>query len=155
MPAAATHDGAIPIRRLAAALVAIAVLAFVLPFSAVRALHQGRLDDVRRDLEQYAGHLRDVNQRWPEGVSLLSGPGAMPPAQDARWISGATYPLERGDATPDPWGNAYVVNLGARGGGGAAIWILSAGPNGIIDTPFLQPANSAVAHGDDCAVRIR
>jgi len=36
-----------------------------------------------------------------------------------------------------------------------AVWVLSAGPNGIIETPFDQPASTASPGGDDIAARVR
>jgi hypothetical protein len=51
----------------------------------------------------------------------------------------------------DPWGNAYIVSVGAMQSGGLPVaprtrgWILSAGPNGILDTP---PSADILA-GDD------
>jgi hypothetical protein len=60
---------------------------------------------------------------------------------------------------PDPWGNRYVINIGAsdpRGSGAPrSVWVLSAGPNGIIETAFDQPATRAALGGDDVGVRVR
>jgi general secretion pathway protein G len=47
----------------------------------------------------------------------------------------------------DPWGNAYLVNAWGFAGGGA-VCALSAGPNGIIETP----AGAATPQGDDIGV---
>lgn len=73
----------------------------------------------------------------------------------------------------DPWGNRYLVNIGARGYDSpltltlsplrveresersSAVWVLSAGPNGIIETPFSAPASSAVLGGDDIGALVR
>lgn len=49
----------------------------------------------------------------------------------------------------DPWGNAYIVNAFGFAGGGY-VWALSAGPDGIIETP----AGSAALLGDDIGVVI-
>ncbi len=51
---------------------------------------------------------------------------------------------------PDPWGNAYITNIGAAAGTGP-LWILSAGPDGIVNT---QATNNTVA-GDDVAIRLK
>lgn len=63
---------------------------------------------------------------------------------------------------PDPWRHRYVVNLGlisADDGSSDttkyAVWVLSAGPNGIIDTPYKQPLASAALAGDDVGVRVQ
>jgi len=63
------------------------------------------------------------------------------------------------DFKPDPWGNRYYVNASCfYGPGNNAVWILSAGPNGIIETNFTQPASGNVAPslgGDDIGYRIK
>jgi len=53
----------------------------------------------------------------------------------------------------DPWGNAYVINISAARGG--AVFALSAGRNGQIDTPFEQLVSNAAVGGDDYAVRLQ
>ena len=65
----------------------------------------------------------------------------------------------------DAWGNRYMVNVGlldATSGGqtsaGApksAVWVISAGSNGNIETLYTQPATTAVVSGDDIQVRIQ
>lgn len=57
----------------------------------------------------------------------------------------------------DPWGNRYAVNIGNATGN--ALWVLSAGPDGIIQTTF-APAAPAVgttlaASGDDIVYRLK
>jgi general secretion pathway protein G len=49
--------------------------------------------------------------------------------------------------TADPWGNAYVINASSLAAGGT-VWILSAGPNGTIDTA----ASAAALQPDDVGV---
>jgi len=50
----------------------------------------------------------------------------------------------------DPWGNAYVVNANIFTANGP-VWIISAGPNGSVET------NSAAAtiQGDDVGIRLK
>jgi len=63
----------------------------------------------------------------------------------------------------DPWGHAYLINTGflrglpPRGGRctNCAVYAISAGPNGVVDTPFRQPLANANLLGDDLAVRIQ
>ena len=65
----------------------------------------------------------------------------------------------------DPWGNRYVVNIELidssafattrSGGMKAAVWVLSAGPNGIIETPFVQSVSGAALGGDDIGFRVQ
>jgi general secretion pathway protein G len=47
----------------------------------------------------------------------------------------------------DPWGNAYMINTASITAGGTA-WILSAGPDGIIDTA----AGASSLQGDDLGI---
>jgi prepilin-type N-terminal cleavage/methylation domain-containing protein len=57
------------------------------------------------------------------------------PGSGRRWLGPYVSGLG-----PDPWGQAYVVSVGAMEAGGRPValaarpWILSAGPNGIIET---------------------
>ncbi|MBI5848186.1 MAG: type II secretion system protein GspG [Nitrospirae bacterium] len=55
--------------------------------------------------------------------------------------------------TADPWGNTYLTNANSFAATGQPVWIISAGPNGVLETP----ANSiAIADGvDDIGVRIK
>jgi hypothetical protein len=66
-------------------------------------------------------------------------------------------------APPDPWGHAYLINTGFLRGlpsqagrcTRCAVYVISAGPNGVIETPFQQPLANANLLGDDLAVRIQ
>lgn len=65
----------------------------------------------------------------------------------------------------DPWGKRYMVNTGWLSGGATAadekgdmrraVFVVSAGDNGVIDTPYDQPINDASLQGDDIGVRIQ
>jgi type II secretory pathway pseudopilin PulG len=62
----------------------------------------------------------------------------------------------------DPWGTEYLVNnsclvpAAQRGmTDDCAVFVISAGPNRTIDTPFMQPVVRASVFGDDIAVRIQ
>jgi prepilin-type N-terminal cleavage/methylation domain-containing protein len=65
----------------------------------------------------------------------------------------------------DAWGNRYMVNVGlldattgqqaAGGGVKSAVWVLSAGPNGTIETLYTQPMTTAIIGGDDIYFRIQ
>jgi prepilin-type N-terminal cleavage/methylation domain-containing protein len=65
----------------------------------------------------------------------------------------------------DAWNNRYTVNVGlidttqgvqtAAGLVKSAVWVLSAGPNGQIETLPNQPVTSAVLGGDDIGVRVQ
>lgn len=51
----------------------------------------------------------------------------------------------------DPWGNAYVINTDGFPVQGKQVWLISAGPNGKIDTQ----SNSETLQGDDVGTRIK
>jgi hypothetical protein len=65
----------------------------------------------------------------------------------------------------DPWGKRYLINsqfldglasaADANGNPRKAVFVVSAGADGIIDTPFEQPIVDARAYGDDIVVRIQ
>jgi type II secretory pathway pseudopilin PulG len=64
-----------------------------------------------------------------------------------------------------PWGNQYLVNVGfldtqagagdAEGVARKAVFVISAGPNRVIETPFSQSVADAFVYGDDIVARIR
>ena len=66
---------------------------------------------------------------------------------------------------PDAWNNRYAVNVGlidptagtqtAAGAAKSAVWVISAGPNGQIETAYSQPVTTALVSGDDIAVRVQ
>ena len=65
----------------------------------------------------------------------------------------------------DPWNNRYTTNIklvdpgpgvqDAAGNVKSAVFVLSAGPNGAIDTAHTQPVTTAAQAGDDVAVRLQ
>ena len=65
----------------------------------------------------------------------------------------------------DPWGNQYLVNSHWLDGGSTAadsqgrprqaVFIVSAGGNSVIETPFDQPITDARAYGDDIVIRLQ
>jgi hypothetical protein len=65
----------------------------------------------------------------------------------------------------DPWGKQYMINsqfldgsasaADADGNPRKAVFVVSAGADGIIDTPFEQPIVDARAYGDDIVIRIQ
>jgi hypothetical protein len=94
-------------------------------------------------------HLRVNLRRYPKGTM---GPG-----------TGWNGPYLSTAVEADPWGHAYLVNGGLlcnmstppEARTARAVFVLSAGPNGTIETPFVQPVGSAHAFGDDIIVRIQ
>lgn len=62
------------------------------------------------------------------------------------------------DVPSDPWGNQYISNTSDLATPGAPVWIISAGPNGVLDTtPTSTILNDTPAvagtTGDDIGVR--
>lgn len=51
----------------------------------------------------------------------------------------------------DPWGSTYIMNAKDFNTAGAPVWILSAGPNGTVDTNVA----SAEVSGDDIGLRLK
>lgn len=74
-------------------------------------------------------------------------------------------PYLSAEVSGDPWGNQYLVNsLWLDGGASAAdsegrprraVFVVSAGADGVIQTPFEQPITDARPYGDDVAIRIQ
>jgi general secretion pathway protein G len=56
--------------------------------------------------------------------------------------------------TADPWGNTYITNADGFSVAGREVWIMSAGPNGLIDTPVPNLFGAALV-GDDIGLRIK
>lgn len=96
--------------------------------------------------ERLDSHLRDNRKGYP---LALAGPG-----------SGWNGPYLTKPIEGDSWGNRYMVNIGHLRPGApheqrCAVFVISAGPNGVIETPFEQPVADAAVVGDDLAVRIQ
>ena len=74
-------------------------------------------------------------------------------------------PYMSGGIGADAWNNRYSVNIGlldttqgTQTGAGvtkSAVWVISAGANGQLDTPHTQPITTALPSGDDIALRIQ
>lgn len=114
--------------------------------------------------------LEDVPTLWSTGAQgdlaeqlVTNGPGytLKTPTSQFGWNG----PYFSSDIGADPWGNRYLVNIGLvdtspgaatlSGQPKLAVWVLSAGPNGTIETPYrLQILNAATA-GDDLAFRVQ
>jgi prepilin-type N-terminal cleavage/methylation domain-containing protein len=62
----------------------------------------------------------------------------------------------------DPWGNRYMCNIGAAGAIGQPVWIISAGPNGLLETKVVDNTIASgsygfypTAQGDDIGYRLQ
>ncbi|MEW5981488.1 MAG: hypothetical protein AB1806_03845 [Acidobacteriota bacterium] len=69
------------------------------------------------------------------------------PARQVEWIRGWHGPYLEAGVGPDPWGHRYAINVQALAGGGSSTVVLSAGPNGLVETAFRSPV--IVPGGDD------
>ena len=114
--------------------------------------------------------LEDQSSVWTTGIAGLMSEqliGDIPsyalrtPSSQSGWNG----PYLSSEITPDPWGNRYIVNIelidtsgSVAGPGGrikAAVWVLSAGPNGTIETPYNQSVLTATLVGDDIGFRLQ
>jgi type II secretory pathway pseudopilin PulG len=91
-----------------------------------------------------------------ENHLVKNNPGAVRYATNGRFPWQGPY---LGRIDPDPWGRRYLVNIKnahPAENPGRVVWVLSAGPNGKIETDptALADANPAPG-GDDIAVRIK
>jgi prepilin-type N-terminal cleavage/methylation domain-containing protein len=115
--------------------------------------------------------LENQPSAWSTGESdslanqlLVNAPGYAMRSPTSQFGWNGPYVLS--ELSSDPWGNRYVVNIGlidtssgvqtASGQPKSAVWVLSAGPNGTIDTPFLQSTiRVTVPSPDDIGFRIQ
>ena len=109
----------------------------------------------RRWLEMNAGALNDHLMTNKRGYRFRQ------PGEYGGWNG----PYLSAELRGDPWGNEFMVNsLWLDGGSSAAdshghprraVFVVSAGGNGTIETPFEQSIIDARAYGDDIVVRIQ
>lgn len=139
-----------------------------------------------RDTGRLPRYTNGVQTAGEPEIELLRGPGNDPLDHDtARWLTstkigelqdhlitntpGATKYATSGrfpwrgpylaKLSTDPWGNSYLLNIkNAHPADNPArvVWVLSAGPNGKIETDPAALADAGPAPGgDDIAIRIR
>lgn len=149
------------VKGLTLALTTIALLAFVLPSVLAARLQQARVSRADAQVRAVAARLAAAGlpamaaALQAQDIAVLTGPGdPVLEATDRTWTTARQAPLQSYVAlpvetvAPDPWLRALQINVGA-GRQGGRVWVLSAGPNGIIDTPF--GAAAAAPSGDDVA----
>jgi hypothetical protein len=124
-------------RTLVAALGVIFVLALVLPPAAATWEHRRRIARAWSEAAEIADRLGACAR----DSRVTTGPGNLPTTPDHASIQNVTV---RGEVCgralrPDPWGNGYLIG---------PAWVVSAGPNGIMETPF-PPSPGVAAVGDD------
>ena len=148
--------------QLTVALVAIIVATAVIPPAAAWSLNTARVSQTSRraiDAVERLGKTANDIAGFSTGTGVVCGPGR-PPARRAAtahpahvaWLRElrAAPELFGAGMPTDAWGRCFVMNIGDWASGGP-IWILSAGPNGLIETP----TNALVAGGDDIGGRLR
>ena len=150
--------------RLLAALGLILLATAVLPSAAAWRLNRSRVRMAAHDAAGIADALRHIepNLRVVASTAMvLSGPGRLPSASAPaaeRWVTMPRAELvavvgDRHPLSADPWDNCYLVNLAEIAAtGSTTVWILSAGPNGMIETPFVTPSGTPA--GDDVGMRV-
>ena len=113
----------------------------------------------------------DVPTLWTTGTAgaladqlITNAPGYAVRSSSA--LFGWNGPYVLSEIPGDPWGNRYAVNVAlidltpgvvtASGETKMAVWVLSAGPNGIIETPFAASIlMAAQPGGDDIGTRVQ
>jgi len=83
-------------------------------------------------------------------VTNAAGYTTNPPRQTT-WIRGWHGPYIENGIPVDPWGNRYAVNIRALADGTSCTIVISAGPNGQIETPF---TGVAITPGGDDVVAL-
>lgn len=93
-----------------------------------------------------------ANQAAPlEDHLMLNGPAYPTHARtQTNWIKGWHGPYLEAGVGADPWGHRYAVNVKFLKGGSSDTFVISAGPNGILETPF--QGDGTTARGDDIIV---
>lgn len=127
-------------RQLVLALTAIVFATAVLPPAAAWTLNARRITATEDRATLVAEQVRAHVDGAGAGPGVVCGPGDMPQARSATvvhdsWMLDARKEpqiLGAGTST-DAWGRCFLLNLGAERAGGH-VWVLSAGPNGVVET---------------------
>lgn len=84
---------------------------------------------------------------------ITNAPGYATAENDSApaWARGWRGPYVNAGISADPWGRRYAINVGSRTARGAKLMVLSAGPNGIVETPF---ARAGFAPGGDDIIAV-
>lgn len=139
------------------AVVVLVALTAVAPPAAATALASWRVARAQQTAVETAERLavsKGALHELAGQVEVLCGQGRLPGAamEARRWLEkpvGATGELAR--AWPsDPWGSCYLLNVRAMLDGRGGL-LISAGPNGELETPL----EAAAPSGDDIASTVR
>lgn len=169
MTASATRRSPLSGVQLAGALLAIAFATAGLPPAAAWTLNKMRVMQTQERAHAATERLRvrgEQDRVLTSGTGIVCGPGRLPdrepptgraraavslPAHGA-WLRDARVAPEFfGSGMPtDAWGRCFLVNVDQWQSGGP-VWLLSAGPNGLIDT---SPTAMELG-GDDIGGRLR
>jgi hypothetical protein len=144
-------------RRVARLVVTMVVLTAVIPPAAAYTLARWRIASAAERAQTAAPLLAERSEELraiAEQQGVVCGPGRLPRAESAAlgWIeSPVSAGASLAESWPqDPWGRCYLLDvrglLAGRGG-----LLISAGPNGTIDTPLSARAPA----GDDIAAFVR
>jgi len=144
--------------QLLLALLAIGVATAVLPPVAATRLNAYRIAETR---DRAAATVRfatsDAGQRLVEATDakVVCGPGLVPkpaPGVPDEWVRATVIaPALFGPGAPvDAWNQCFLMNIGQAKTGGR-VWMLSAGPNGLIETRL----GADTVAGDDIGVVVR
>ncbi|MGE3341947.1 MAG: hypothetical protein AB7L71_00825 [Vicinamibacterales bacterium] len=146
LPATGDLRSTIDGRRVVRVIVLAVLATAVLPPAGASWLNSRRIDVTKERVERSTLRADSV------GTGLaLCGPGRLPDldvigahASHATWISIAVGRPEAfgPDMRADGWGRCFLAN---------DRWILSAGPNGVVDTPF----DAVHLAGDDIGMMLR
>ena len=84
---------------------------------------------------------------------LVTNGHGYPAAGDTKWSGPYATQLP-----VDPWGRPYIINAAnftSTTSPPTPVWVLSAGPNGVVNTSIANTAAAAVTGGDDIGFRVR
>jgi general secretion pathway protein G len=161
----------------------IAILAGILVPLIFKEIDEARLSRAAADVRSiYAAMLvfKKDTAKWPsmdascaDDVTLLIGKGVAPSnlaamgydtsstsqytdhlTQDANGCYNNWKGPYIADVTADPWGNTYLTNADGFKIINREVWIISAGPNGVMDTPVPNLAGAQLV-GDDIGLRVK
>jgi hypothetical protein len=123
-----------------------------------------RAERIYLDMQAIASGLREYSEdgmferEGLQRISWLYGPGDLPESTPfaGGGVSSMSQVNEPGHGRyiqilmPDPWGNAYLANVDGLQAGTQRIKVLSAGPDGVIQT---SPSETS-AEGDDILIHL-
>lgn len=151
----------------------VSLAGITMPMIATEAA-EGRTEQAVVDMQNIVDGIRQYSQdtlflptgnRGRTNVAWIYGPGDLPgnlnlgsiaesrPLDDVLLndsMGGSGWQGPYGSPTADPWGNAYLVNVEGLVDPRQPAWVLSAGPDGIVQTPVdaLKPV------GDDVLLHV-